>query len=748
MSGALIEVTSQSAGDGFAPSAALPQGPGPESPFKHPLDSEDAQRMLRRLEDWWIEARDGHADNRREQMVDADYYDCNQWTAADAAVLMDRGQAPLTFPLIKQLCDWLIGTERRTRIDWNVLPRRDDAVKTADVKKQVLKFVSDVNGAGWARSSQFADVVKVGVGWTEECRNQKQGEMPVAVRHQDWKGMWWDPYSKDNTLKDCRYLIRAKWLDLDYAIAMCPDRADELTAKAVDTLDPVFETLELEATLPQMFFGTPNPFAVGYASSGTGNLFGSASIVRKARKRVLALETWFRKAVNTSLMLGDSNQDQSGDLDGQVYDNANPSHRAALARGFVSLVDSVSEEMYCALWTPGVLLRLSKSPYKHGRFPFTPAWGYRRHRDGMPYGAIRPARDAQDEYNKRRSKILFDLSTNRVLYEAGAFDEADETRGLDEVKRSDGEVRVAKGALVEKRIQIERGNDVVAGQIQMLAEAKANVYENGGVTRENTGTSAGEQSGRAILAKQQQGSVTTAELFDNFRQAIQESGQKTVSNCEQFLTLPQVIRVAGPDGAPAWVPINQPTFDPLTGEVKWANDITADEADFVVDETDYRETVRMAQAEMLFEMIGRLPPDLAAKLIDIAVEMTDLPNKAQLVARIRQATGQQPPGQENSPEAIAAAQEKEAEAERQRQLEEAQRTANVNLTNAKAGEAAAKADLARTNAQHKAVQGKAEALQTASMVHQAPGLAPAADRIWNPATAFPPPPNQYIPPEP
>src|SRR5690348_8938088 len=145
MSGNLIEVTSQSAGDGFAPSAALPQGPGPENPFKHPLDSDAGARLLRRLEDWWIEARDGHADNRREQMVDADYYDCNQWTAADAAVLMDRGQAPLTFPLIKQLCDWLIGTERRTRIDWNVLPRRDDAVKTADVKKQVLKFVSDVN---------------------------------------------------------------------------------------------------------------------------------------------------------------------------------------------------------------------------------------------------------------------------------------------------------------------------------------------------------------------------------------------------------------------------------------------------------------------------------------------------------------------------------------------------------------------------------------------------------------------------
>ena len=58
------------------------------------------------------------------------------------------------------------------------------------------------------------------------------------------------------------------------------------------------------------------------------------------------------------------------------------------------------------------------------------------------------------------------------------------------------------------------------GQIAMLAESKQNVYESSGVTRENTGSSTGDQSGRAILAKQQQGSVTTAELFDNFRQTI------------------------------------------------------------------------------------------------------------------------------------------------------------------------------------------------------------------------------------
>jgi hypothetical protein len=277
----------------------------------------------------------------------------------------------------------------------------------------------------------------------------------------------------------------------------------------------------------------------------------------------------------------------------------------------------------------------------------------------------------------------------------------------------------------------------------MLAESKQNIYESTGVTRENTGSSTGDQSGRAILAKQQQGSVTTAELFDNFRQAIQESGQKTLSNCEQFLSMPKLVRVVGADAAFQWYAINQPVFDPATGQVLWHNDITASQADFIVDETDFRETVRMAMSEMLFELVGRLPPTVAMALLDIAVEMTDLPNKAQLANRIRQVTGQMPPGQEDSPEAQQAAAAQKQMQDQAQQLEMAQKQANVQLTQAKTQATTAKAGLDSTAAQTAAVAGKGEAMRTAAMVHSAPTLAPAADKLWDPSTAFPMSPNQF-----
>jgi hypothetical protein len=736
-----LDVSAKSAGDGFGQ-----YGPDPLDDLgpQHYLDSEPARDVLNKLEIQWIEARDMHSDNRREMMIDADYYDCIQWRQDQAQVLLDRGQAPMTFPIIKQLADWIIGTERRTRIDWDVLPRKDDNVQMAQVKKEVLKFISDVNGAGWERSQQFADVVKVGVGWTEECANNDEYEEKVTVRYVDWKAIWWDPYSRSNTLRDCRYIHRVKWLDLDYAMAMFPDRAEELKNRAVDSLDPVLESLELEASLPMMFWNMSLHTPLRGTATGVLGLMGGAPGARKTRKRVLCLETWFRKAVNVPLLVGG----ESDPLNGQLFDPKNADQGAALMNGTVSLVDSVNQEMWLALWTPGCLLRLTRTPYRHKKFPFTPAWGYRRHRDGMPYGVIRPARDAQDEYNKRRSKILFDLSTNQVLYEVGAIDEANLDEVLDEAKRPDGEIRLNKGALSSGAFRIERGTDRVQGQIEMLQEAKQNIYEGGGVTRENTGTSSGDQSGRAILAKQQQGSVTTAELFDNFRQAIQESGQKTLSNCEQFLTLPKIIRITGGDGALKWLTINQPSFDPATGQVLWKNDITADEADFVVDETDYRETVRMAMAESLFELIGRLPPTLAMALLDVAVDMTDLPNKQDLANRIRAVTGQSAPGTEDTPEAQAAAQAKAQQDQQQQELAKAQSQANLDLTNAKTTALRAKADLDATTAQHRAVEGKAAAMETANMVQHAPNLASAADKIWNPATALPMRPNNYVPQEP
>ena len=132
-------------------------------------------------------------------------------------------------------------------------------------------------------------------------------------------------------------------------------------------------------------------------------------------------------------------------------------------------------------------------------------------------------------------------------------------------------------------------------------------------------------------------------------------------------------------------------------------------------------------------------------LLDMAIDLTDLPNKQAMVNRIRQINGQVAPGQENSPEAQAAQQAKANAQQQQQDLANRKAEADIGLTQAKTEASTAKAQLDSTNAQRAAVQGKGDAMETAGMVHAAPNVAPAADRIWDPAAALPQYPDNYVP---
>ena len=85
-----------------------------------------------------------------------------QWTQEDAQALIERGQAPLVFNEVKPTIDWIIGTERRTRVDSKILPREKDDEALAEIKTKLMKYVSDANKLPWHRSMAFADAIKGG----------------------------------------------------------------------------------------------------------------------------------------------------------------------------------------------------------------------------------------------------------------------------------------------------------------------------------------------------------------------------------------------------------------------------------------------------------------------------------------------------------------------------------------------------------------------------------------------------------
>jgi hypothetical protein len=700
------------------------------APKRINLDSEDNIKLLRRLEEWWREARDLEAMNRRERYIDHDFYDSDQWDTEKRATLMERGQAPLVFNLIRPVVDWITGTERRTRIDWRILPRGEEDTKLAEIKTDLMKFVSDVTNSGWHRSQAFKDAVISGLGWLEEYARTDGEDLPIGYRHQDWKEIHMDPYSRANDLTDCRYLVRHRWVDFEYAIAMYPERADELRRAAAGYTEPEWEFGDEDGwDIPSVLWGSnrgndESASIIRYSSSGLWR--------RGSRYRVRLCEIWFRRPVASKKIMALT--EEYTELNHTAYVEGDPVLAALVKTDKIGLIDAVADQMWMAVFHPGFLCSLKKSPYKHKRFPFTPVWAFRRHRDGQPYGYVRGLRDPQEEYNVRRSKALLAASANKVWVENGAVDEDDQDVFEDQVNRPNGIIPVATGALKDKRIMWENNLDVSLAHVQLMNEAKIHINEGSGVTRDNQGLNSNAISGRAILAKQQQGAVGTAEVFDLYRLSIKLSGQKTLSNTEQYLTLPMTIRIEGAEkGQLVFLSINKPQIDPDTGQITFVNDVTESEADFVVDQQDYRETMRMAMAEMLLETIRTLPPEVQIQLLDLAIDLTDLPKKDELIARIRRLNGA---AAENDPQAAAqqqaAQQAQQAEAQKTKDLHDAKLAADADLAKARAAEFLAK--------EHEhTLDAKQLAFNLAGTIHNAIPLAPTADMLF----ARPQPPQTY-----
>lgn len=617
----------------------------------HPMDSDEFCAELRRLLEWWYYEKDKQAANRMEMAMDGDMYDNLQWDQEDAAVLRERGQVPLVFNEVAPMVDWIIGTERRTRVDWRIMPRTEDDVDLADVKTKVLKYVSDINRVAFNRSRAFADAVKVGVGWVDDGVRDDPTADILYDKWEDWRNVLWDSASYEHDLSDARYIFRWRWVDEDVAMAMFPDRADVIRSAVEDSKHAAMADWEEDTwySAEELLSG---------AKSGTLNAAGAGLMIDAKRRRVKLIECQYRKPLQSKIV-------GAGPMRGMFFNEQDQALIGALNQHGGSIIDKVVMRVHMAVFTEAAMISHGPSGFRHNRFTLTPIWCYRRGRDRLPYGVIRRVRDIQQDLNKRASKALWMLNTNQVIADEGAVNDWNILR--DEAARPDGLIIKKAG----KDLQIRRDTDAATGQIQMMTLDAQSIQKSAGVSQENLGRQTNAVSGEAIKARQLQGSVVTTEPFDNLRLATQVQGEKLLSMVEQFYTEEKAIRLTGSKGALDWVRINQPEMQ-TDGSVRFINDITSSSADFVVSEADYAGTMRNVMFDALNQLATRLPPEVALRLMTIAMDFSDLPNKDEVAEQIRKLTGERDPNKEPTPEEAAEMQQQAAAQQEAMQMQRQQ----------------------------------------------------------------------------
>jgi len=627
--------------------------------------------------------------NRYQMAIDEDYYDSDHYTIEEKAIIKSRGQAPVVYNETKSTIDWLIGTERRTRTDFTIQARESskEADEDAKAKTKLLKYINDANKLEFEHSSAADDAFKAGVGWLEIGISEDPEDEPLYERHESWRNILYDSLGKRRDLTDCRYLFRFRTVDLDFAIAYFPGKEQQLRVASVSTDSDSYLEWWNGHPIDSLGEGTPMP--------GKYTMYDSDAWANNQRERVMLIEAWHTEATTETTGMG------------------------------TSAIDRVRQKMFCTIMTEKDVITTQPSPYNHNRFPFVPYWCYRRKRDGAPYGIARPVRGPQDSLNKRMSKVQHILSSAQMIAENDAFDDeimtSEEAR--EEFSAPDGLVLLAKGGLA--KIKTDRQNDVSESHVRLMSTDTAIIRNAAGVTNENLGRDTQAISGIAVQKKSEQGSILTAELFDNMRFGRQIEGEIKVSLIEQYYNQPKEFAITGERAKREYVQINTP--DPVTGQI--LNDMTARKCLFIIGEQDWKQSLQQAAAESMMALLQQLAPtapEVALSLLDLVVELFDLPNKTLILQRIRSVTGQTDPNGEVTPEEQAMRDQNDQKKSEKEQMEKDQLMAEIDNLRAKTKDTIAASV-------KKGVDSSFAAMQTGQVIVSIPAVAPIADAVMQDA---------------
>ena len=197
---------------------------------------------------------------------------------------------------------------------------------------------------------------------------------------------------------------------------------------------------------------------------------------------------------------------------------------------------------------------------------------------------------------------------------------------------------------------------IPAGALQMMATASDDIKAITGIYDASLGARSNETSGRAILARQREGDVSTFHFIDNLSRAIRHCGRILIDLIPHVYTGERVLRVIGEDGTPDKKPLGQavqaldengkPKVDENGKPITRIYDLAAGKYDLTVASGPSFTTRREEAAAQMIDLIRAYPA--AAPLIgDLLAKNLDWPGADEVARRLKamlppQITGENP----------------------------------------------------------------------------------------------------------
>lgn len=582
------------------------------------------------------------------------YYDGDQLAPEVVAKLRERGQPLTQHNLIAPTIDGVLGMEAKTRTDLMVIA--DDPNEEMEVMAEAVNAefadACRLSGLNKARSDAYAEQIKAGLSWVEVRRNSDPFDNKFKVSTVHRNEVFWDWFSREADLSDCRWLMRKRWLDVDEVKGTFPDKSQIIDYSLNEWKG--FVDTDLAA-------GQESDLISAYEEYQSWSR-ESTEWVTSNRKRVLLQVIYYRTFQRLPIL-----QLSNGRV--VEYDKNNVMHAVAVATDRVQVtmarVSRIRES-----WFVGphfIIDRPCTAP--QGMFPLIPFWGYRKDKTGAPYGLACRAIPAQDEVNFRRIKLTWLLQAKRVIKDADATNMTDKQLA-EEIERPDGVINLnpnrANKTTAADALNIQQDFQVAQQQFQVMQESMKLIQDGLGVYSAFLGQDSNASSGVAISNLVEQGATTLAEINDNYQFACQQVGQLLLCYLLEELTkrrnYPVVINRDDPRKR------KEVVLNAAEEAGRMNNDVSRLRAHIALAPIQQTPAYKTQLAQRLSEVITGLPPQIQVSVLDMWVELLDLPNKQQFVERIRGALGTPKAPDEMTPEEQQAAQQEQQLQQQQQEL--------------------------------------------------------------------------------
>ena len=184
-----------------------------------------------------------------------------------------------------------------------------------------------------------------------------------------------------------------------------------------------------------------------------------------------------------------------------------------------------------------------------------------------------------------------------------------------------------------------------AGALQEALNAADDMKSIIGIYDASLGARSNETSGRAIMARQREGDVSTFHFIDNLSKSISHAGRILVDLIPKIYDTPRIVRTLGLDGTTKNVPVNQQA---VIDGVERIYDLNVGKYDVAVETGPNFTTQREEAANQMIELL-RAFPQAAPYIGDLLAKNLDWPGADEIAERLKAMLPPQISGQNGIP---------------------------------------------------------------------------------------------------